>query len=145
VRVYHARTENLEPALALAELSALAAAGEAGDVDFGRRLGEREVVRTEANLCRLAEHGLSEGLECALEVAHRDSALDDQALELVEHRRVRRVDRVRTVDSAGRDHADRRLLLLHYADLHRRSLRAQQNVVGDVEGVLRVARRMILG
>ncbi len=63
----------------------------------------------------------------------------------MEHRRVCCVNGVRTINSARRDYADRRLLLFHCAHLNGRGLRAEQNVVGNIESVLRVARRVIFG
>jgi hypothetical protein len=44
----------------------------------------------------------------------------------------------------GRDDADRRRLRQHRADLHRARVRAQHDLVGHVERVLHVARRVIL-
>ena len=81
------------------------------------------------------------------EVAERDAAVDGEPLDLVEHRRVARVERValRYV-RPGIDHVDRRRLRLHHADLHRRRVRAQQHLLGlaelHVERVLHRARRM---
>ena len=60
----------------------------------------------------------------ALQMAERQVAIEDQALALVEHRRVRRVV-VGAVGAADDDDADRRRLRQHGADLHRRGLRAQ--------------------
>ena len=51
--------------------------------------------------------------------------VDDEALDLVEHRRVRLVA-VAAIGATRNDDADRRLLLEHGADLHRRGVRAQQ-------------------
>ena len=54
LRVYHTAAQNLDPALALAQAAALAVAVEALNVQLGGRLGEREVVRAEADdgVCR---------------------------------------------------------------------------------------------
>ena len=49
------------------------------------------------------------------------------------------------IDAPRADHADRRLAREHRADLHRRGVRAQQPAVRDEQGVLRVARRMVVG
>ena len=58
---------------------------------------------------------------------------------------MRCVDGVGTVNASGRYHSYRRLLLFHSSDLYRRRLRAKQYLVGDVESVLRVARRVVFG
>ena len=69
-------------------------------VHLAARLGEREVVRTEAG------HGIGtvelfhQGVERALEIAHRDALVDDKALDLVEHRGMGRVDLVLAVHAA---------------------------------------------
>jgi hypothetical protein len=62
-------------------------------------LGEGEVVRAEARVTTpvdLEEAG-DEGLQGPLQVAHVDGAVDHQALDLVEHRRVGRVESFRKV------------------------------------------------
>ena len=56
---------------------------------------------------------------------------------------MRGVHRIGAVNPAGRNDADGRLLLLHHTDLHRRSLRAQEHLFSDIEGILRIARRVI--
>ena len=73
----------------------------------------------------------------------RDPLVHHKPLNLVEDRRVRGVHGVGAVDPARHNHADGQLALQHGAHLHRGGLGAQQDVVGDVKGVLRVARRMV--
>ena len=73
--------------------------------------------------------------------------VDHEALDLVEHRRVRRVA-VAAVDAARRDDADRRLLRHHGADLHRARVRAQHQprAVGlrrEIEGVVLLPRGVL--
>ena len=70
------------------------------------------------------------------------SAVDGEALELVEDREVRRRDLVAPVDAADRDHVDRRRLRLHGVDLRRRRLGAQQPVGVEEERVARRAGRV---
>ena len=65
-------------------------------------------------------------VERALEVGERDALADDQALDLVEHRRVREVEIVAAIDRTDRDQAHRRRIVLHVPDLHRARVRAQQ-------------------
>ena len=85
-----------------------------------------------------------------------DALVDDQALDLMEHRRVRRVA-VRPIDAARRDHAQRRAARIgfdhvqHRADLHRRGVGAQQHLalfctaIREIERVVHRPRRMALG
>ena len=140
VRVDLAGAEDLDPALALAHRAARAVAQEAvlaveaRDVDLDPRLGEREEVRAQADLALVAEDRAGERQQRALQVGERDVLVDREALDLVELRRVRRVA-VAAVDAAGDDDVERRRVLLHRADLHRRGVRAQHDVVGDVERV----------
>ena len=80
-------------------------------------------------------------------MAERHVAIEHQTLALVEHRRVRRVV-VGAIGAADHDHADRRLLRQHGADLHRRGLRAQHRrrpVASrrQIERVVVGARRMV--
>ena len=72
-----------------------------------------------------AEERLRERLDRAGQVGHRDVAIDDEPLDLVEHRHVRGVGRVATEHPPGSDHVDRRRRREHRADLHRRRVRAQ--------------------
>ena len=100
--------EDLEPRSAVADLH-LAAFPGAVDVDFHRRLGEGEMRGAEAHLHvveleeRLAEFG-----QRPFEMAEMRLLVDDQALDLVEHRRVGLIEIV--AEGAPRhDDADRRL------------------------------------
>ena len=91
----------------------------------------------------------------ALEVGERDALVDDEALDLVEHRRVRGVG-VAPIDLAEADDVHGRPLLLHDAHLHGRRVGAQQHAAVGVhdglghglallhhpEGVVGGARRM---
>ena len=75
--------------------------------------------------------------------ANDTSSVDPQALDLVEHRRMRRVA-VDAVDATRRDDLDRRRVRFHVADLDRRRVRAQHHAAFDVERVVHRARRMVL-
>src|SRR5579872_7492706 len=125
VRMHHAAAENLHPVVALAEAD-FALLAPALDVDFERWLGEREEGRAEAHLDAIdLEERLAELLEDPFEVAEMRMLVDDQALDLMEHRRVRLIA-VAAVGAAGTDDAQRRLLAQHRAHLHRRGVRAQE-------------------
>jgi hypothetical protein len=140
VRVDLAGAEDLDPRLAAADRAARAVAQEAvlaveaGDVDLDARLGEREEVRAQADLALVAEDRAGEGQQRALQVGERDVLVDREPLDLVELRRVGRVG-VAAVDPARDDDVQRWRVLLHRADLHRRGVRAQDDVAGDVERV----------
>ncbi len=84
------------------------AADSAGDVWLHRRLGEREVVGAEANAPVGAEDRAHHVQQRALEVGEGQPLVDREALELVEDRIVRGVDRVAPVAAPERDHVDRR-------------------------------------
>ena len=76
----------------------LAALPRAADIDLGRRLGEGEVGGAEAQRQVVdLEEGAAEIDQAALEMAHVRRAVDHQAFDLVEHRRVGRV----VVDAEG--------------------------------------------
>ena len=116
----------------------------AGDVHLDGRLREREVGGTQARLALLAEYVARELVQHALQIAQRDVPVDDKAFHLVEHGRVRRVV-VRAEHPARAEHLDGRFLLLHQPDLPRARLRAQQEIVRDIEGILHVAGGVIGG
>ena len=52
---------------------------------------------------------------------------------------------VRAEHPSGRKHLDGRFFLLHHSDLSGTRLRAKQQIVRQIEGVLHVARRVICG
>ena len=146
VGVDPAGAAHLDPAGVLAHRAALAVAEEAGDVELDRRLGEREEARAHAHLALRPEQLAEELQHRAAQVGERDPAVDGEALDLLERRRVRRVRRVAPVDATRRDHVDRRLPRQHRLDLVGRGLRAQDRVVVEVEGVeLRPRRVAVVG
>src|SRR3546814_6692862 len=79
-----------------------------GDVDFGRGLGKGEIAGAEAHLEVALEERAHEFGQRALEVGEARVLVDQQALALVEHRRVGLVG-VAAIDLAQRDHAQRGL------------------------------------
>ena len=111
-------------------------------VALDARLGEREEVRAQAHVAVVAEDRAGERQQRALEVGERDVLVDREALDLVELRRVRGVV-VAPVGAAGDDDVQRRRAELHRAHLHRRGVRAQDDVVGDVERVALQPRRVL--
>src|SRR5690606_28700090 len=116
----HPAAEDLDPAGVLAQ----AAAGPravgllaeyTSDVDLGARLDEREVARAQADRGARSVDALGELGEDALEMREGDVAVDEERLDLVEHRRVRRVV-VAAVHGPRRDERHRRLHRLHRSD-----------------------------
>ena len=137
--VDHAAPAQLDPARVRAGAAALAEAEGAGDLELGRRLGEREVRRPQARLHALAEVGLGEGLDRAGEVAEGDVAIDHQPLDLVEHRQVPCVGGVEA-EALPRHHGVNGQRVVpdgpfHQVDLDRGRVGAQQHRLGlaDVE------------
>src|SRR6478736_6019082 len=147
VRMHHAAAENLEPLVAFADPDLVADFG-VPDVHFHRWLGEREVARAEAHLhLRYFEERLAEFLEHPFQMPEMSLLVDGEPLDLVEHRRMRLV-RVAAIDASRRDDAERRLLLLHGADLHRARMGAEHwpravRTFREIEGVVVLPRRML--
>ena len=112
----------------------------AADIDLGRRLGKREIARPEADRQVVhAKKGAAEFDQAAFEMSHMGRPVDDQPLDLVEHRRMRCIV-VTAERPPGNDDPDRRLLRQHRADLHRRGMRAQHEpgAVGPLRQIKRV-------
>src|SRR5215475_5643997 len=127
VRMHHAAAENLHPILALAE-SDLALVAPALDVDLERGLGERKERWSEAHLDLIdLEECLAEFLQDPFEMAEMGALVDDEPLDLVEHGGMGLIA-VAAVGAAGDDDSDGRLLRQHRPDLHRRGMRAQQQL-----------------
>ena len=109
VRMHHAAAENLQPLIAFADPDFVANFGVA-DIDFHRWLGEGEVARAEAHLhLRHFEERLAEFLEHPFQMAEMGLLVDDETLDLMEHRRVGLVA-IAAIDASRRDDAERRLL-----------------------------------
>src|SRR5262245_43865540 len=142
----HAAAEDFHPILARAEAD-LVLLAPALDVDLQRGLSEREERRAETHLHLVdLEEGLAELFQDPLQVPEMRLPVDHQTLDLVKHWRVGLIG-IAAVGAPGNDHADRRLLLEHGADLHRRRMGAQQapRAVGlgvEIERVVHLPRRM---
>src|SRR5262245_959772 len=116
--MHHSATENFQPVVALAETD-FAFVALALDVDFQRWLGEREERRPKPRLYVVdLEKGLAEFLENPFQVAEMRALVDNQTLNLVEHRCVCLV-RIATIRPARTDHANGRPLAEHRTNLHR--------------------------
>src|SRR5258708_3148725 len=144
-RVHHARAEKLDPARALALGTIYAAGGRAapsaenaGDIELHGRLGEGKIARAEASLYARAEELLHEILDGSREIAKRNVRINGQAFHLMKNERVRGIGIVAAVDLARDNHADGRLALLHGANLHRRSVRAEKQRLGRAVGQLQI-------
>src|SRR6266702_4452316 len=123
--MHHSAAEDFQPVLAFAEPDAVLVAP-ALNVDFERGIGEREIRRPKPHLDVIdLEKRLAELLEDPFEVAEVRLPVDHQTFDLVEHRRMGLVG-IAPVGAAGTDHPDRRFLMEHGADLHRRGVGAQQ-------------------
>ena len=112
-------------------------------IHLGRRLGEGEERRAEADLRPGPPETPRELGQRGLEVHEGDPLVHDQPLDLREGGGVRRVVGVPAVHHPGRDDADRRRMELHGTDLHRRRVAAQQQPRRQVQRVLLVGCRMV--
>ena len=143
----HAAAEDLQPVVALADHE-LVLAAPAADIHLGRWLGEREERRAEADAQIVAlEIRTDEIAQAALQVAHMRGAVDHQALDLMEHRRVRHVA-VAAIGAAVADQPERRFPGLHRPDLYRAGMGAQQQRLSVLlrlqeEGVVHQPRRVL--
>ena len=119
--MHHAAAGRLDPAISPTHpaVGVLALTGEAVERDLRGRLGEREVVDAEADLAIAPEDLTGERVERPLEIGHRELLVDGQALVLKEDALANGVGRLVAVAAPRDDDADRRLALLHHADLHR--------------------------
>ena len=120
--VDHAAAEDLDVAGAFAQATAGSGAEHAGDIDLGAGLGEGKNEGRRRMSTRIKKRRAK--YRACPRVSEADALIDDQPLDLVEHRRVRRVV-VFAIHLARRDDAHRRLLRQHGADLDRRGVRAQ--------------------
>src|SRR5690606_802970 len=118
----HAAAPDLEPTGGLADATARPAAvvtraADAPDVHLGARLDEGEVARAEPHGGVLAVETLGERREYPLEFGEADPLVHEEALDLVEHRRVGDVV-VSTVHGAATHDGHRRAMGGHLPHLH---------------------------
>src|SRR5512141_2983414 len=103
----HPGAPELDPAGTFAWAAAFAfelpgtVTSEAREIELSRRLCKREIRRAKSRPGVFAVHSFEPFGNSAFEVRHRDAFVDAQALELVEHRRVRHIWRVASIDAAG--------------------------------------------
>ena len=118
VGVNHAGTHNLQPAGALADIAALAAADVAADVHLGARLGEGKIGGTHPDLGVRSEHLAHEDQDGLLEVGERYVPVHVKAFHLMEDAVGAGGDGLVAEYSARADNPDRGLAVLHGPHLH---------------------------
>src|SRR6185369_2045783 len=143
--MHHAGTAQLNPARVLTNATTTSLALEATEIKLGARLRERKVRRSKARDRVRSKHSSQKLSHRALQVRHRDTAIDAQSFDLKEHRIVRGIGSIATKYTAGRDHPNRRAATLHRMNLDGRRLRAKREAVSRVERVLPPSRRMVFG
>ena len=102
----------------LADRAPSRSAEEAADEHFGGGLGIWKEARTKHDGRLRIEQLPQEAHERALEISHAHMLTDHEALDLVEHRQVRQIRIVATIDGSWRDDPDRGLMRFHVTDLH---------------------------
>ena len=106
-------------------------------IHFTGRLREGKVVGAEPNLRVVSVDLVHNGDQCALQIAHGDVLGHHQTFDLMEHGGVGGIGLVLAEHTAGCQHTQGRLVLLHEADLHGTGLGAQQDgvLIVEIEGV----------
>ena len=153
VGIDHAAAQEFDPAGVFALAAALATAEGAADLDVGGGLGEGEEAGKEAGFDGRAEEGLHGVVKGAFKVGEGDAGADAEAFDLVEDGGVSGVGGVVAVDFAGDDDAEGWVVGEHGADLDGGGVGAHEEavaggfggLVGDLEGVLGVARGVVSG
>src|SRR5258706_1491246 len=133
--MHNARAKNFHPAGALTARAAGSVTELALDVHFRRGLRDREIAGAEPRL-RLSEEAVGEMGQSRFQIDETDTFVDRQSLDLGEHRRVGRIEEIAAISIARTQYSDRRLELLHRADLHRRRVRSQHYVLAEVQRVV---------
>ena len=141
----HSRPEDLHPARLLAGGAARPLADLALHVHLGRGLREREERGAEPHPRVGREEAPGERGERGLEVHEGDPFVDREPLDLLEHGAVRGIERVAAVHLPRDYDPDGRRVALQGADLHGRRVGAQQHVSAQIERVLGIHGRMVLG
>ncbi len=124
--MHHPAAAQLDPPGSLAHRTTGAVALPAAEVDFRARLRSTERSSSGSGRDVRRKHLARERQQRPLQIGQRQPFADGQPFDLSEGRRVRQVQIVAPIDTAGHDDADRRLVRLHVADLHRRGMGAEQ-------------------
>src|ERR1051326_1555749 len=103
-----------------------ATAKNAGDIEFDRWFGEWKIAGPKTRLHARTKILFDEIFDGSSEIAESDVDGDRKPFDLVKHERVRGVWIVAAIHLSRHDDAHRRLPLFHGANLHRRSVSAQE-------------------
>ena len=124
IRMDHSRAAELYPAGTFAWAAAFSVdlactvTSETGKVELSRGLSKREVRRTKTRNGVRAIHPFEPLGHRAFQVSHRDTFVDTEAFELMEHRRVRHIGRVAAKDLARCENSKRNAAPFHGANLN---------------------------
>src|SRR5205085_3109918 len=111
VRVNHAGAHHFDPSRAFANAAAGSIAEHTRDVDFCSGFDKRKEARPQARFGLLAEESFMKAFQRSLQIGERDALIDDQTFDLMEHRRVSRIERIASEYASRTDDANRRLHL----------------------------------
>ena len=142
IGVHHAAATYLQPSGLTTNTAANTPAVSALDIHFRGRFREREIGGPKTYRQIRLEKRFEELIYRPFEVGKTDSLVDHQALDLMEHRGVGEVG-ITAIHPARTDYANRRRLLLHNADLNRRSMSSQNSSFVNVEGVMHGPSRVV--
>ena len=141
-RVNEAAGDQLDPAVA-AGRATFPAAEEAVQVEFETRFDEREVTRAKTDFNVALEDLTQNRFHRRDQVGDRNILVDNETFALIKRVFVARVDRFVTEATAREDRANRGAEALQRADLIRRGVRAQNQLIFEPESVLHIARRVV--
>src|SRR5437868_1722262 len=112
------------------------------NVDFSARLGERKKMRSESQFSAATEIFPGKRQKHSLQIRETHRLVDRETLDLMKHKRMRRVRRVRAINFSGGNDFKRRSCFFHDPDLHGGGLAAEQFPVFEIKRVKTVPRRM---
>jgi hypothetical protein len=139
----HTTSKNFKPPALLAHSASISIAEKATDINIsaGFREGKERWPEFVADVCpiELADKR-SQG---ALELSERNSLINTQPFNLMKDTEAPGADRLITVDLSGYDDTNRGFLALHNTNLHRGSVRAEQNTLIEKECILHVSGGMV--
>lgn len=114
------------------------------DVNLGAGFCEGEKARTKTDASLFFKDLAEKVREHALEVGEGDVAVHHEPFNLMKHGGMGRIIITVPIDRPGGDDLERRLALLHDADLNRGGMSPEQAILGDEKGILHVPCGMIL-
>src|SRR5262249_19218341 len=126
VWMHHPRTHDFNPARSFANPTAGLITKDARHIHLSARFNEGKETRPQPCLRLLAEELFVKTLKSSFQISERNPLVYEQSFDLMEHRRMCRIQRITPKHATRTNDSHRRLHLFHCSNLNWRSVGAQE-------------------